>query len=181
VPEISTLRAARRLPDTELFADAFAGAFLMPGAGLQRRFEAIRRAKNAPITPADVIELAQLYGVSFQAMTLRLEGLGLLPSGTWDRLRDMGFKPESARKLLDRYKDEPDSSSVPSRFAALAVQAIERDLLSEAQVARRLGTDIVGVRALVEALTTEPSVSPNGEWQQIELDLSEPLLSSGRG
>jgi Zn-dependent peptidase ImmA (M78 family) len=176
VAEVSTLSTGSRLPKSERLADHFAKAFLMPRSGLERRFDSIRRAKESPMTPADILGLSQLYSVSFQAMTLRLEGLDLLKRGTWDFLREMGFKPESARKLLPSESDGTSEGVRPARrFAALAVQAIEQELLSIGQVAKRLGTDVSGVQALIEQYTTETDLSPSGEWQQVELDFSQKL------
>ena len=99
-PEITLLTSGRKLRENARFADAFAREFLMPSSGLRRRFESVRRAKDQPITPADVLALAHLYQVSFQAMTLRLEILRLLKLGTWEKLDELGFKPKKARELI---------------------------------------------------------------------------------
>ena len=61
----------------------------------------MKRSKEGPVTPADVLALAHRYQVSFAAMMLRLEELRLISLGSWDRLRDAGFKPNEARRLLD--------------------------------------------------------------------------------
>jgi Zn-dependent peptidase ImmA (M78 family)/transcriptional regulator with XRE-family HTH domain len=177
--EVTVLNTSRRLPESERFADAFARCFLMPASGLQRRFEGIRRAKNAPVTTADVLALSHLYQVSFQAMTWRLEDLKLLPAGTWEKLRDRGFKPNEARTLIHLAQHEPGIPNLPIRYEALAVQAFEVGLLSEGQLAERLMTDRVGARERVLALKTQSQASENGGWQQIEIDLATPLVSTG--
>lgn len=177
-PEITIPSRAKRVPEKERFADAFARHFLMPASGLSRRFEAMRRAKNSPITPTDVLALGHLYGVSFQAMTWRLEELKLLPAGTWDRLQEMGFKPARARELVGLPVSESTLSNLPMRYVALAVQAFEQGLLSEGQLAERLGTDRVGAREWVRALTSEATPSEDGEWLQVPLDLTAALVGA---
>ncbi len=174
-PEISILNVHKRNTESERFADAFARHFLMPASGLSRRFEAIRRAKETPITPADVLELSHLYRVSAQAMTLRLEELKLLPTGTWDRLKDLGFKPQKARELM-ALSAQPEMPRLPLRYEALAAQAYEAGLLSEGQLAERLGTDRVGARERVQAIASESQPDEEGQWRQASLDLTTPLV-----
>ena len=98
--EISLLESYCRVPATERFADAFAGCLLMPEPGLRRRFNELLRASGGNVTAADVCRVAHYYFVSVEAMMLRLEQLGVLPRGTWERLRDRGFKAREAQKHL---------------------------------------------------------------------------------
>ncbi len=178
-PEITVLNAYKRAPDGERFADAFARFFLMPAAGVSRRFEAIRRAKLGPVTPGDVLALSHLFRVSFQAMTWRLEELKMLPGGTWDRLRELGFQPGKARELMHLPIHRPELPSLPLRYQALAVQAYENGNLTEGQLAERLGTDRLGARELVHHLTVQTQPSEDGEWQQVSLDMSVALVGAG--
>jgi Zn-dependent peptidase ImmA (M78 family)/DNA-binding XRE family transcriptional regulator len=177
-PEITVFASSARLPESERFADAFARFFLMPTVSLRRRFEAIRRAKEKPVTPADVLSLSQLYGVSFQAMTLRLEDLRLINPGTWDRLHDLGFRPNEARSILGLAPAEPELPNLPHRYVALAVQAFREDLLSEGQLTERLGTDRLGAREIVEAATNVTEPGADGEWRQVTLDLATALVGN---
>jgi Zn-dependent peptidase ImmA (M78 family)/transcriptional regulator with XRE-family HTH domain len=175
-PEISILHNWKRMPEAERFADAFARNFLMPSSGLNRRFEAIRRAKPGPVTPADVLSLSHLFGVSANAMTWRLEELKLLPAGTWDRLKDFGFKPNEARKLLGLPIPSAGSASLPLRYQMLAVQAYEDELLTEGQLAERLLTDRIGARDLINDITLQPQPADDGTWHQVALDLTAALV-----
>jgi Zn-dependent peptidase ImmA (M78 family)/transcriptional regulator with XRE-family HTH domain len=177
--EVTVFNSNRRQPESERLADAFARNFLMPASGLQRRFDSMRRAKNAPITTADVLALSHLYHVSFQAMAWRLEDLKLLPTGTWETLRERGFKPKEAQSLIHLSPHEPGLSNLPIRYEALAVQAYEAGLLTEGQLAERLMTDRVGARERVVAVKTQDQASENGVWQQVELDLALPLAGVG--
>lgn len=173
-PEITVLQG-RRLPPEERFADAFARHFLMPGSGLTRQFLAIKRAKEGPVTPADVIALCNRYQVSFTAMVLRLEGLGLLAPGTWDRLRDKGFQPDVAPGLLDPGRRGSPPRMLPLRFEVLAVQAFEQGLFSEGQLARYLRVDRVEARERVTALTQPGPDYAEGAWHQVPLELGRAL------
>lgn len=86
--EVSIIAMYDRVPVAERFADAFARSFLMPAAGLRRRFNEVARLAAGKVTAAEVSRVAHYYFVSVEAMILRLEELRLLPRGTWDRLRD---------------------------------------------------------------------------------------------
>lgn len=175
--EVTALPAYRRLPESERFADTFARCFLMPDSGLVRRFQAIKREKAGPITPADVLVLAQLYRVSFQAMTLRLEELRLLPPGTWDRLRDDDFKPNAARELLGLQPLAPELSQLPPRYKALAVQAYNADRISEGRLADVLRTDRISARRCVEELAGTRFFD-GSDWQQLAIGLNAPLTAA---
>lgn len=177
-PEITMLSSYQRAPEGERFAEAFARFFLMPSSGLARRFHAMRRAKDNPITPADVLTLSHLYRVAFQSMIWRLEELKLLPSGTWDKLHSLGFKPNKARELANLPASAPERSLVPLRYEALAIQAYTQGLLSEGQLARRLATDRVDALLRVRRLTEETPSLEDGEWQQVGLDLGTALVGA---
>jgi Zn-dependent peptidase ImmA (M78 family) len=85
-PEISVMFIYERVPASERFSNAFAGACLMPSNGLKRRFHELSRLRQGKITPAELCRLAHYYFVSVEALTRQLESLHVLPSGTWDRL-----------------------------------------------------------------------------------------------
>ena len=56
------------------------------------------------MTPADILTLAHLYGVSAEAMTLRLEELALLKTGAWESLQIKGSNP-TRRKNSSTFLD----------------------------------------------------------------------------
>jgi len=176
--EITVLRNGR-VPISERAADAFARHFLMPDSGLTRRFLDLKRAKNGPITPADVLTLAHRYGVSFQAMTLRLEDLELLKLGTWDTLKAHGFKPEVARKLVDLPEREAPYTSLPFRYVTLAARAYEDSLISEGQLARMLATDRISAVLLAKERAQDEQATEPGEWRQVPIDLGRALVDVG--
>jgi Zn-dependent peptidase ImmA (M78 family) len=173
---VTVLRTDSRVSGRERFADAFAGAFLMPTLGLRRRFYDLQR-QGGQITPASLLTLADLYGVSVEAMLVRLENLRLVPVGTWERLKERGFSVKEARALLG-LRDGPDEPWLPPRYEGLAVQAFEDGLLSEGELMQMLRVDREQARRTVRRLTTRSAVSDDGDAGDLHLDLAEPLGGS---
>ena len=168
-PEVTPVTQGRQRPETERFADAFAANFLMPRSGLSRRFNELKRSKEGKVTPTALVQLAHAYGVSVQAVTLRLEDLELVRSGTWDRLRDHDFQPRAAARLLGLDMPEQASSSLPLHYQLLAVQLYADGEITETQLARYLNTDIVGARRAYQELTETGDVSEDGSPQIVDL------------
>jgi Zn-dependent peptidase ImmA (M78 family) len=125
----------------------------MPAALVRRRFNELQRDTGS-FSPRQLILLAHQLAVSEEALCRRLEELNLLPSGTWESLRDRGFSGELVRKVLGD-RATPEDSAVPPRLWFLAAEAYRRGLLSEGQIARMLRADRVEVRAMFDALGAE--------------------------
>jgi Zn-dependent peptidase ImmA (M78 family)/DNA-binding XRE family transcriptional regulator len=171
-PEISVMFVYERVSTSERFADAFAGAFLMPSNGLKRRFHEVSRLRQGKITPAELCRLAHYYFVSVEALTRRLESLHLLPSGTWDRLRDSGFKVREAQTILGLEPHPRAHHLLPLRYQYLAVEAFQRGDLTEGQLSRFLRIDRVEARRLVQALTNYHEVSESGKIANVSVNLA---------
>jgi Zn-dependent peptidase ImmA (M78 family)/DNA-binding XRE family transcriptional regulator len=172
-PEVSVMFVYERVPASERFADAFAGAFLMPSHGLKRRFHELSRLRKGKITPAELCRLAYYYLVSVEALTRRLESLRLLPSGIWDRLRDSGFKVREAQTILGLEPHPRTDHLLPLRYQYLAVEAYQRGDLTEGQLARFLRVDRLEARQLVEALTNYHDVSAAGKVATVSVNLAQ--------
>lgn len=177
-PEITVLDLRRRRSAKERITDAFAENFLMQAAGLTRRFTELQRSSEQGATLADIVGLAHLYGVSFQAMVRRLETLRRIPSGTWQRLSAEGFRVREAQRLLGINASPPPGDLLPQRHISLAAEAFRKELLSEGQLARYLRTDRVSARSVVEDLERGIHEEQDGDFTQLQLDLAQPL--SGR-
>ena len=162
--ELGHLIATRNQPDVvdfhaapqsreERFAAAFSYSFLMPAAFVRRRFTELRQETGA-FSPRHLILLAHQLSVSEEALCRRIEESNLLPSGTWDSLRDRGF---SGRIWFARFWEiePPPKKAPPPRLWYLAGEAYRRGLLSEGQIARMLKTDRVELRAMFDALGAE--------------------------
>jgi Zn-dependent peptidase ImmA (M78 family)/DNA-binding XRE family transcriptional regulator len=146
----------------ERFADAFAAKFLMPQAGLTRRFQAARRSPDGRFTGGDLLQIASLYSVSAEALALRLEDLRLLTAGWWDGLRSSGLKIDLARAALGIPAPDRDDELLPRRARYLAVEAYLNADLSEGQLAQFLRMDRTASRRLVQELTASTDVDPDG-------------------
>lgn len=169
----------RRIPAVERFADGFAAHFLMPTVSIRRRFHDIRRSKQRDITPADLCTFAHAYDVSFEALVCRLESLGLIRVGTWERLKNAEFQVREAQELLGLSPGGRGKSchSLPLRYQHLAAEAYERGDLSEGEFARFLRVDRVEARQLARMLCNQRVVSEEGVLN-VPLDFSEPIAVS---
>lgn len=135
----------------ERVADSFAAHFLMPGNGIAKRFNEIRNLKSK-FTSYDLVEMAHYFRVSVQALSYRLENLGLMPTGKLDELRAKGFKVQEAQKLLGLQPLSSDRRRLPERHQFLALEALERGLISSSEVAELLEVGIVELRAMHASL-----------------------------
>ncbi len=131
----------------EIFPEAFAKEFLLPRTGVQKRFS--ERCRAGKFTPIDLYALARTFGVSFQAMALRLEELRLLPRGSYDKIVQSGLRPQG----LGKREEVPSARraprlGLPDRYVALAVSAYDEALLSETEFAEVLATDVATARAV---------------------------------
>jgi Zn-dependent peptidase ImmA (M78 family)/transcriptional regulator with XRE-family HTH domain len=172
--EITFLTEKKRQSANERLADVFAENFLMPASGLNRRFTEMHRASpSGSITLAQVCTLADLYQVSVQALTIRLEKLRRFPTGTWDKLAAEGFKPRQAQQLLGIDANPPLKDALPRRYVNLAVMAYEDGHLSEGQLSKLLRVDRVTARMLVEELTHRFNKEVESGYASFELDLSQ--------
>jgi Zn-dependent peptidase ImmA (M78 family) len=169
--EVTILRQHVRYPNHERLADAFALALLMPASSLRRKAIEMRLSRGGPLTPADLCVLADVYFVSVEAVTRRLEDLEILPMGTWERLRQQRFQPREAQELLGLARPQEADPMLPTRYQLLAVEAFERGELSEGSLSRFLKVDRLEARRLVQELTTDRMVSDQGEDGLLALDL----------
>lgn len=170
--EISLLGSYRRAPASERIADSFARCLLMPAQGLRRRFNEVLRAGSGNITAADVCRVAHYYFVSVEAMMMRLEELDVLPRGTWEHLRDRGFKVREAQEYLGLPPHPSDERLLPLRYALLAARAYEAEKLTEGQLARFLRTDRVSARGTFQRLSSAVHVLDGGEVAALPLELA---------
>lgn len=152
----------------EHFADGFAKAFLLPATGISRIFGDRRRTNGDRFTPLDIAHIAKQFGVSFEAMTRRLEELALLRPGTYDYIAQSGLKTKSL---------EPLAGSVelpqlfPERYRMLLVDAFLKELISEGELAAFLETDRVSARDIYQQMTAALSMTESGVTLPLDLEL----------
>ena len=169
--EVTVLQRSPRDSDKERFADAFAANFLMPEYGLKRRFAELLQSNKA-VTVGAMVALADAYGVSFEAISLRLEGLRLIRSGTWDSLQQRGFRVTQAKDILGlpaRSKER----ELPERYVIMAAQAFDDGQISEGELMRFLRTDRQQAREMVRDMNGRWAVTSDGSAGELQLNLAE--------
>ena len=170
--EVSMLGGHGRSRSGERFADSFARCLLMPTAGLRRRFNEESRTAGGKVTATEICRLAHHYFVSVEAMMLRLEELRLLKGGTWERLRDKGFKVREAQDLLGLAPHPHEERGLPLRYQYLAARAFGEEKLTEGELARLLRVDRVAARRLIQKLTQTFILQDEGQVASYSIDLA---------
>lgn len=126
-----------RQPESERFADSFAQYFLMPTAGVTRRFNKTFQTKG-DFTLSDLLLLADYYKVSLEAMTRRLEDLKLVHTGMWDKLKSSNLKIRVLQQEQGLEQIPAQEAQIPVRYQYLAFEALNKGLISEGQFAQFL-------------------------------------------
>ena len=122
-------------PPSEQFADLFANAFLMPGVAVRRGFAELAQG-DGRFTARHLILLKHRFRVSLEAMTRRLEGLGLLKRGTFESLKERGLNNELVRQVLGS-PDDDATPPRPPRFMLLAAEAYSKESPNRSTAPRR--------------------------------------------
>jgi len=138
----------------------------MPTSGLTRRINDIRRAKKG-VTITNLCTLASYYGVSVAAMASRLEEMRLIPTGTWDNLKEGGFKVREAQQKLGLHPIPENADKLPLRYQYLAFDAFTKGLLTEGMFARFLEVSRLDARLATEILSQK---TENAFESDINLD-----------
>ena len=146
----------QRLPESERLAEAFPKYFLMPTSSLLKQFNDMHRS-HGKFTPTNLFTLAHYYGVSVSALVYRLEDLELLPSGTWDRLRDRGLKVRKVQQELGLEAIMQRTDVTPIHYQHLAIEALDQGLITEGRFANFLDVDRLEARRLAELLREHSS------------------------
>jgi Zn-dependent peptidase ImmA (M78 family) len=113
---------------------------------------------SSHLTRRHVILLANFFGVSRQAMVMRLEELGLTKKGTWDWFKDNGnITDEQVRQVLGpaAYEASTVDSAQSSRLFLLAIDAWKKSLISEGQMSEMLRLGRTQVRELLDEAAAE--------------------------
>ncbi|SOE70898.1 transcriptional regulator, XRE family [Burkholderia sp. D7] len=166
--ELGHFTATRRRPEVyqdekyensreERYANAFGRTFLTPARAVMEKFKELTMGASH-LTRRHIILLANFFGISRQAMVMRLEELGLTKKGTWDWFKDNGgITDEQARQVLG--PTESDSSftdeAQSSRLFLLAIDAWKKDLISEGQMSEMLKLGREQIRDLLDEAAAE--------------------------
>ena len=173
-PEV-TLRGDRlRASARERFAEAFAENFLMPAAGLKRRFHMMSQTRADGPTPTDLHQLADLFQVSYEAMARRLKNVGLIRRNAWKKLSDAGAQAD-VQQWPTPTSQSADTELLPLRFRYLVVEAWIAAKITEGQAARLLRADRVAARLIAARLShhgLEEDVSTGFAESEAEQELA---------
>lgn len=144
----------------ERYANAFQRCFLSPARAVRQRFAEIT-AGQSHLTRRHVILLANMFGLSREAMVRRLEELRLARDGTWDWFQaNGGITDDQARQILgeplaaDSHRIERQCT-VPQRISLLAREVWKRGLYSEGQLGRLLQLDRYQIRDVLDGAEAE--------------------------
>jgi Zn-dependent peptidase ImmA (M78 family)/plasmid maintenance system antidote protein VapI len=166
--ELGHFTATRRRPEVyqdekyensreERYANAFGRAFLTPARSVMQKFKEFT-AGSSHLTRRHIILLAHFFGVSRQAIVMRLEELGLTKKGTWDWFKDNGgISDEQVRQVIgpSAYESSVADNPLSSRLFLLAIEASKKGLISEGQMSEMLKLGRAQVRELLDEAAAE--------------------------
>jgi Zn-dependent peptidase ImmA (M78 family)/DNA-binding XRE family transcriptional regulator len=176
-PGIDYVSMSGRKPANERFAETFALGFLMPASSVRSKFHEIVTS-TGDFKVADLCRLSHFYFVSVEAMTLRLEKLGLIPRGSSENLKESKFSPMKAAQMLELLPHPETSQPYPKRYKFLAVHACEQGKITQVQLAHFLRCDVVTARQIVTECLTSTDVSADGRLEMLHLEEFEKSLLS---
>lgn len=144
----------------EVRANAFASAFLMPRPAVHRFFNAAGQLSQdggiERLTPVLIVRAMHHFGVSRQALLLRLRTLRLISQPTWADPALCGFSLAPVAKALgiDLKVDHP----LDARFRALIAQAWSAGFITTSRAASLRGIDVDAFRDEMELLGAEVNI-----------------------
>jgi Zn-dependent peptidase ImmA (M78 family)/DNA-binding XRE family transcriptional regulator len=153
-PGVAVLGDHDKLEDREeRFCDAFGRALLMPASSVRRKHAELRDV-SGKFTVRHILAMALYFVVSVEAMTRRMESLGLVLKGMHDSLREKGLTSAHTRAVQSEVAAPPVPQFTPHSYF-LAGAAVDRELLSVEQVAKLLDIGIITTRRLVRRFSSE--------------------------
>ena len=173
---IDYLNIFGRKPANERFAESFAMSLLMPASSVRFRFnEIVNTTGNFQV--GDLVKLKHFYSVSMEAMTLRLESLGLLRQGTWELQKEKGLPVRKAEKRLGLVSETSPEPAYTARYKFLAVHAYQRGELSEKELANYLRCDIWEARQIIQESMFSVEVDAEGRTHPMQANFETSLLA----
>jgi Zn-dependent peptidase ImmA (M78 family)/DNA-binding XRE family transcriptional regulator len=142
----------------EVRANAFAAALLMPRDGVRHYFEGIGLIRDAgtigQLTPADVVQAMDHFGVSRLALLYRLINLNLISQRTADALKTFNVEDTAAALEIQFAKRGLPGTRLPQ----LAMRAWSLGYIGAGRAAALCDQDLASFKALAQRLGTFPDV-----------------------
>ena len=98
--------------------------------------------------------------MSIEALVYRLENMKLLSSGILDRLRDRGLKVRKVQQDLGLEEIDQRTDTLPIYYQYLAIEALDKGLITEGRFSNFLGVDRLEARRIAEILRKQSSDMP---------------------
>lgn len=134
----------------ERFFDLFGVALLAPAAAVRKKADELQRMFGG-FSVRQLLMMAVFFNISIEAMTRRMVRLGILKSGTYERLHAEGIGLKHRDRVVEEMPRAEEAPAFTPRALLLAGIAHERELLSEQQIASMLELDLVTVRKALES------------------------------
>jgi hypothetical protein len=127
----------------------------MPAGALERFVAARKLERGGRFVPNDIVELADQFGVSFEAMSRALEEDELIESGSTEYLLSRRFEPRYDPHAESWFMTDATRTAVSPRFQRLAVAAYVNRQVSEGTLAKLLRVDRIEARGVALALSED--------------------------
>ena len=138
-------------------ANTFAAEFLMPEEGVKRAVATLEA--NDGMSSADVVRMQRYFGVSYQAMLVRLKSLRFISSQRYEELRQespvrvalrLGYEIDDSE--VGRSGEIPFDKRPPLAYVSLVLQAWYSDEIGEGKAAELLDVDRFTLNRFVKDL-----------------------------
>ncbi len=143
----------------EARAEHFAGALLMPKAGLEGYRRDALKVDWRDLNPVHVVDLQFYFRVSYLAVLVRLRRLELITEAQYGRLQAVGKEQLARLAGHDEEQEVPRPKVFERRMRALAVEAYRLGKISRGRLAEILGIDFDQIGEFLQGLgIPEPPV-----------------------
>ncbi|MEZ4885347.1 MAG: ImmA/IrrE family metallo-endopeptidase [Chitinophagales bacterium] len=159
-----------RMPLPEQLAESYAKHFLMPTYSVSKHFA--RHKEKGRFEVEDLLSLADFFGVGVETITIRLEDLKLLPTGTWEyKIKGRNLKIREAQDKLGLRKISKErGGKYPLNYMNMAIKALDRGLITEGKFAKLLDVNRLEARSIAIALR-ENAVNKDVNFNDIDLSI----------
>jgi len=150
----------------ETFANAFAGEFLMPESGIREWWQNTSDAKD---TFDRALRLAAHFGVTVDAVVVRLQALGLVEQGTRDKLKihRKEQRQDSARTTRAEFqRREEYRRELPLLYEAMCSELFRREEITQGKLAELLFCSHIEAVERAQGILDQYAADENGRTER---------------